>query len=68
MNAPTKTDQPKLQKVVLRKPHTHAGQKYAAGDAIDVHEADAAWLAENGVIDAPAQMPVSADPKAAPKA
>lgn len=36
--------------VTLLKPLTHAGIDFAAGDTLDVDEATAQWLAENGVI------------------
>lgn len=37
-------------KVILQKPHTHAGVNYPAGTTIDVDAGTAQWLAENGVI------------------
>lgn len=40
-------------KVTLKKPHTHAGVKHAAGDSIGVNDADRQWLADNGVIAEP---------------
>ncbi|MCJ8168634.1 DUF7210 family protein [Atopomonas sediminilitoris] len=33
----------------LKKPHTHAGQHYQAGQTIIVTLAEAAWLAANGI-------------------
>lgn len=36
--------------VTLLKPITYSGTEFAAGDALDVDEATAQWLAENGVI------------------
>ncbi|MGA7437654.1 MAG: hypothetical protein WBW32_05945 [Luteibacter sp.] len=40
-----------LKKVTLKKEHKHAGVKYPAGESIEVNEADAQWLSDNGVID-----------------
>jgi hypothetical protein len=40
-------------KVTLKKDHTHAGQPLKAGAQIDVTEAEATWLADHQVIDAP---------------
>lgn len=36
--------------VVLLKPHTHAGQDYAAGESIQVTVETKAWLQASGVI------------------
>lgn len=41
-------------KVTLKKDHTHAGKPCKAGDDIEVNAADAQWLADHKVIDAPA--------------
>lgn len=41
-----------MKKVKLIKPHTHAGVDYAPGALIEVDEATAQWLAEQGVIEA----------------
>jgi len=35
--------------VELLKPHTHAGRPCAPGDLLDVDEATARWLIEQGV-------------------
>ena len=40
----------KLTKVTLKQDHTHASDKYKAGDEIAVNDADAKWLRENKVI------------------
>ncbi|MEG1971312.1 MAG: hypothetical protein RR101_14465 [Burkholderiaceae bacterium] len=39
-----------LKKVTLIKPHTHAGRAYPVAAEIDIDAADAAWLADAGVI------------------
>lgn len=36
-------------RVLLTRPHTHAGQTYAAGARIEVDAATAAWLLAQGV-------------------
>ena len=41
-------------KVTLKQPHTHAGKPCQPGDEIDVTPEQAKWLAEQGVIEAPA--------------
>jgi hypothetical protein len=38
-------------KVILKKDHTHAGEKHLAGSPIEVDQHDAEWLAANQVID-----------------
>ncbi len=40
-------------KVTLKQAHTHTGVDYPAGAEIEVCEADAKWLGEQGVIDQP---------------
>jgi hypothetical protein len=52
-NAKTETETVKLQKVVLKKPHRHAGKLYPVGASIEVHEADRAWLERKEIIDKP---------------
>jgi len=42
-------------KVTLLKNHTHNYVPYKAGDEIDVSAADAKWLADHKVINAPAK-------------
>ncbi|HYW05006.1 MAG TPA: hypothetical protein VFA86_13810 [Gammaproteobacteria bacterium] len=39
----------KKVKVQLKKPHTHAGRRYEAGDTIEVWDSQAEWLAGIGV-------------------
>jgi len=39
-----------LTKVTLKQDHTHAGEKYKAGESIEVNDADAKWLRDNNVI------------------
>lgn len=43
-------------RVVLVRPHTHAGVQYPPGAALEVAPDLAAWLAEHGAID-PQQTP-----------
>ncbi len=45
---------PKQVEVSLIKPHTHAGERYAAGDKISVTEPVRDWLAGAGIINKPA--------------
>jgi|GEM_PF-4998666 len=39
--------------VTLKKAHTHGGVEHEAGAVIEVDAIEAAWLAEQHVIDAP---------------
>lgn len=41
----------KTVKVVLKVPHTHAGEQRKAGDEIEVAENKVAWLKRHGVIE-----------------
>ena len=48
--------------IELLKPHTHAGQRLAAGDRLDLHETSARWLIAQGAArlvapDSPAPAP-----------
>lgn len=45
-----KNPEQKLVEVTLAKPHTHAGNSYAAGAVIKVTESDRAWLIQNNVV------------------
>lgn len=45
-----KQEPKKLVDVKLDKPHTHAGQQYAAGAKIKVTETERDWLQTAGVI------------------
>jgi len=45
---------------VLKRPHTHAGMAYQAGDRIDVEATTADWLIAHGVA-APDAVPPKAD-------
>ncbi|MCB1889178.1 MAG: hypothetical protein KDH20_16340 [Rhodocyclaceae bacterium] len=49
---------------VLKRPHTHAGMAYQAGDRIDVEATTADWLIAHGVA-APDAVPPKADPESA---
>ncbi|GHU34236.1 hypothetical protein AGMMS50256_27580 [Betaproteobacteria bacterium] len=40
-----------MPKLLMKKPHTHGGFLHAAGDVLQVDEADAAWLINHGVAD-----------------
>ena len=44
--------EPETINVVLRAPHHHANVPYIAGDTLYVTQAEAAWLAKRGIIDA----------------
>ncbi len=35
--------------IELLQPHTHAGQRFAAGDRLDLHETSARWLIAQGM-------------------
>jgi hypothetical protein len=35
--------------IELLRPHTHAGQRLAAGERLDLHETSARWLIAQGV-------------------
>ena len=52
---------PTTTRVVLNRPHTHAGQRHAAGAVIDVDVTTADWLVSHGVAKPPAE-PVKTDP------
>ena len=41
--------------IELLKPHTHAGQRFDVGDRLDLDDASARWLIEQGVARAVAQ-------------
>jgi hypothetical protein len=57
-----------MTRLVLKRPHTHAGQAFRAGDRIDVEATTADWLMAHGVA-APDAVPqtlrVHADPEPA---
>lgn len=57
-----------MTRLVLKRPHTHAGQAFQAGERIDVEAATADWLIAHGVA-APDAVPqtlrVHADPEPA---
>jgi len=38
----------KTKRVVLDRPHTHAGVRYAAGDTADLRPQTAQWLVDRG--------------------
>lgn len=40
---------PQPIRLVLTRPHTHAGQDFKAGDRIDVPPSTAEWLIANGI-------------------
>ena len=61
MTSPFK-DEPKnpaLIRVVLNRPHTHAGQRHDPGAVIDVDATTADWLVSQGVAQ---PEPVKTDP------
>lgn len=53
-----------MTRLVLRRPHTHAGKAFQAGDRIDVDATTADWLMAQGVA-APDAVPPKADPESA---
>ena len=53
-----------MTRLVLTRPHTHAGKAFQAGDRIDVEAATADWLIAHGVA-APDALPLKADPEPA---
>lgn len=56
-------------RVRLTRPHTHAGQTYAAGARIEVEAATAAWLLAQGMAEviATRSTPTPASPAFEPK-
>lgn len=40
---------PQPTRLVLTRPHTHAGQAYKAGELLDVDGSTADWLIANGI-------------------
>ncbi len=53
-----------MTRLVLKRPHTHAGQAFRAGDRIDVDATTADWLIAQGVA-APDPVPPKAEPEPA---
>lgn len=53
-----------MTRLVLKRPHNHAGKAFQAGDRIDVEAATADWLIAQGVA-APDAVPPKADPEPA---
>lgn len=53
-----------MPRLVLKRPHTHAGKAFQAGDRIDVEATTADWLIAHGVA-APDAVPLKADPEPA---
>ena len=41
-----------MTRLVLNRPHTHAGQAYTAGDRIEVEATTAEWLLSHGIAEA----------------
>jgi hypothetical protein len=50
-----------MPRLVLKRPHTHAGRAYQAGERIDVNARTADWLIAHGVV-APDAAPDAAPP------
>lgn len=50
-----------MTRLVLKRPHNHAGKAFQAGDRIDVDATTADWLIAHGVA-APDAVPPTADP------
>ena len=58
-----------MTRLILNRPHTHAGRPYVPGDALDVDPATADWLIGQGVASRePEPISVEADPDPEPKA
>ena len=53
-----------MTRLVLNRPHTHAGQAFRAGDRIDVDATTADWLIAHGVA-APDAVPPKTEPEPA---
>ena len=49
--------------IELLKPHTHAGQEYAPGAALDVDDGAARWLIEIGVAKAADPVDAAREPQ-----
>ena len=50
-----------MTRLVLKRPHNHAGKAFQAGDRIDVEATTADWLIAHGVA-APDAVPPTANP------
>lgn len=53
-----------MTRLVLKRPHTHAGKAFHAGERIDVEATTADWLISQGVA-APDAAPPQANPEPA---
>ena len=52
---------PRPTRLVLTRPHTHAGRTFQAGECIDVDPSAAQWLLEQGIAAPPeSDLPVDA--------
>lgn len=51
-----------MTRLVLKRPHTHAGKAFQAGDRIDVDATTADWLIAHGVA-APDAVPPKTEPE-----
>ena len=40
-----------MRTIVLKHPHTHAGNEYATGASLDLQESQSKWLVDIGVAD-----------------
>lgn len=50
---------PRSTRLVLTRPHTHAGRTFQAGECIDVDRSAAQWLLEQGIAAPPeSDLPV----------
>ena len=56
-----------MTRLVLKRPHTHAGKAFQAGDRIDVDATTADWLIAHGVAATDVVPPKTAPEPAAPK-
>ena len=51
-----------MTRLLLKRPHTHAGRAHEAGERLDVDGSTADWLIAHGVA-APDAVPQKADPE-----
>ncbi|MCY0966131.1 DUF7210 family protein [Parathalassolituus penaei] len=60
MASASKTPATATETVVLAKPHTHQGKAFKPGEKLTVTVATANWLRSEGVVEAVAAMPATA--------
>ena len=57
---------PRPTRLVLTRPHTHAGRTFQAGECIDVDPSAAQWLLEQGIAAPPESDPPVDEPRLEP--